>query len=108
MCGPARSAARFAGRRRRHTRVASRVDSTANVAGSNSPPPPDFGAGVTPTVTDWFADPPGPVQVNVKVTLASIATATPEPLVGSLPAQPLAPLAVQAVAFVVDQLNCTD
>jgi hypothetical protein len=48
------------------------------------------------------------VHVRLKVTSLMIATATPVLLVGSVPDHWEAPLAVQAVAPVLVQLNCTD
>jgi hypothetical protein len=66
---------------------------------SRLPPPPDFaGAGVVVTLTDFAAEPPGPVQVNVNVAVEPILTPR-VPLVGSVPLQPAVPLAVHAVAF---------
>lgn len=62
------------------------------------------GAGeLTVTVADCAALPPAPVQVRVYVAFAFNAPVECEPLVAWLPDQP--PEAVQAVAFVVDQLR---
>jgi hypothetical protein len=62
------------------------------------------GAGaVTETVADWLAVPPGPVQVSTKVLLVLRAPVPALPLIGSLPDH--APEAVQAVAWVVDQVR---
>ena len=58
----------------------------------------------TVTVTERAAEPPGPVQLKVKmVVAASVPVEVPPLLVGFDPLQP--PLAVQALAFVVLQLS---
>jgi hypothetical protein len=67
---------------------------------------PTVGGAETPTVTDWLALPPGPLQVSVKVVVVLSAPVLELPLVGSLPDQP--PEAVQLVAFVEDQLSIAD
>ena len=59
--------------------------------------------GVTDTVADCAALPPGPMQVSVKVEFAVSAPLGAEPLVVLLPLH--APDAVQAVALVEDQVN---
>lgn len=59
--------------------------------------------GTTATVTDWTVLPPVPVQVSVKVPLAVIELRVSLPEVALLPLH--APLAVHAVALVVDQVN---
>lgn len=59
--------------------------------------------GVTVTVTDWAAVPPGPVQVNANDVLAVSTPVDAEPEVALLPLHP--PDAVQAVALVDDQLS---
>jgi hypothetical protein len=56
----------------------------------------------TVTVADWVALPPGPAQVNVKVSLWVSAPVDIDPLIGSAPLQ--APDALQLVALVDDQL----
>jgi hypothetical protein len=56
----------------------------------------------TVTVADWVALPPGPAQVNVKVSLWVSAPVEIDPLIGSAPLQ--APDALQLVALVDDQL----
>jgi hypothetical protein len=62
------------------------------------------GAGaLTVTVADCAALPPVPVQLKVYVALAVSAPVACEPLVAMLPDHP--PEAVQAVAFVADQLK---
>lgn len=61
-----------------------------------------FGAAATVTVADAFALPPVPVQVRVYV-LFPVGATEADPLTSSVPLQ--APLAVQAVAFVLDQVN---
>ena len=57
------------------------------------------------TVTEASALPPAPVQVTVNVVCDTIAGDTWLPEVASAPLQP--PLAVQPVAFVLDQLSVT-
>jgi hypothetical protein len=57
----------------------------------------------TETVTDWPAEPPGPVQVSVYLVVAVSGEVVCEPLVASVPVQP--PDAVQAVALVEDQVS---
>ncbi len=65
------------------------------------------GAGdVTDTVADCDALPPVPVQVMPYVVLAVSAPVDCEPLAALLPDQP--PEAVQAVAFLDDQLNVAE
>lgn len=59
------------------------------------------GAAVTVTVADCVAEPPAPVQVNVNLVVALIATVAWVPLVASAPVQP--PEAAQDVALVEDQ-----
>ena len=56
--------------------------------------------------TDCAAEPPGPVQVRVKVSVESTATAS-DPLVSWLPVQPVPPLAVQEVALTLLQVRVT-
>ncbi len=56
----------------------------------------------TVTVADWVALPPGPAQVNVKVSLWLSVPVDIDPLIGSAPLQ--APDALQLVALVDDQL----
>jgi hypothetical protein len=56
----------------------------------------------TVTVADWVALPPGPAQVNVKVSLWVSAPVDIDPLIGSAPLQ--APDALQLVVLVDDQL----
>jgi hypothetical protein len=68
------------------------------------PPPPPDEAAVAVIVTDWLADPPGPVQLNVNVSVEATETAR-VPLVGSLPVHPEPPLAVQLVAFWLLQVS---
>jgi hypothetical protein len=58
---------------------------------------------VTDTLADWEALPPAPVQVIVKVVLASSSPVDWEPLTARLPLQP--PLAVQDVALVADHVS---
>jgi hypothetical protein len=58
---------------------------------------------LTVTVADCVALPPVPVHVSVYVALADIAPVDCEPLTGLLPLQ--SPDAVQAVAFVADQVS---
>jgi hypothetical protein len=60
-------------------------------------------AGVTVTVVDWLAWPPGPVQVSVYVLLVVRLGVTNEPLSACVRAH--APEAVQAVALLEVQLN---
>lgn len=57
----------------------------------------------TVTVADCEAEPPAPVQVRVNFVVAVRADVVCEPAVASAPLQP--PEAVQAVAFVEDQVN---
>ena len=57
-------------------------------------------ADFTETVADWEADPPGPVQVTVKVVLPFRAPDDWEPVMGLLPDHP--PDATQAVAPAAD------
>lgn len=72
-----------------------------------APPPPELEAGaVAVTVTDCMAEPPGPVHVKVRVAVAVMTTAK-VPLVGWLPVQTEAPLAMQAVAFWLLHVSCT-
>ncbi len=54
------------------------------------------------TVADAFPEPPVPEHVNVYVVVA-VGVTDVDPLVASVPLHP--PLAVQAVAFLLDQLN---
>ena len=62
------------------------------------------GAGAdTATVTDWAADPPAPVQVNVYLVAAVRLEVAWEPLAASLPPQP--PDATQDVPLVDDHVN---
>jgi hypothetical protein len=61
------------------------------------------GAGRMVTVADWAADPPGPVQVNVKVVAAVRLPVDWVPLVPLVPDQP--PEAVQVVVSVVFQVS---
>ena len=70
--------------------------SIASTPASRLPPPPDFdGAVVADTLMDCAAEPPGPLQVKVKVSEA-LTTIAELPLIGSPPVQPVPPLAVQA------------
>src|SRR5208283_1237862 len=83
--------------------------SIASMAGPRPPPPPPpppDGAGVAATVTVWEAEPPGPVHMSDKVTVALMTTAV-EPVSASGPVQPVLPLAVQAVAFWLLQVSVT-
>ena len=57
----------------------------------------------TVTVADCDAEPPAPVQVRVNFVVAVRAAVVCEPVVASAPLQP--PEAVQAVAFVADQVS---
>jgi len=57
----------------------------------------------TVTVADCEAEPPAPVQVRVNFVVAVRAAVVCEPAVASAPLQP--PEAVQAVAFVEDQVS---
>jgi hypothetical protein len=57
----------------------------------------------TDTVTDWAADPPAPVQVNVYFVVAVTAAVPADPLVPSLPFQP--PEALHEVALLDDQVK---
>ena len=57
-------------------------------------------------MTDWAADPPAPVQVNVNIAVVS-TTMEVLPLVASGPVQAELPLAVQLVAFCELHVNCT-
>lgn len=59
--------------------------------------------GVTVTVVDWAALPPGPVQLRLKVVVAARLAVLAVPLAPRLPLQP--PEAVQPVAFVEDQVS---
>ena len=59
------------------------------------------GGADTVTVTRFDALPPSPVQVSVKVVVVVSGPVDSDPLIGLLPLQP--PLAVQTVAFLVDQ-----
>jgi hypothetical protein len=59
------------------------------------------GGADTVTVTRLDALPPSPVQVSAKVVVAVSGPMDSDPLPGLLPLQP--PLAVQTVAFLVDQ-----
>src|SRR5271168_577652 len=87
--------------------AASALSISSDSKSSLPPPPLDFaGAAATVTESDCAADPPGPVQVRVKVTEAPRTTAS-EPLVGWLPVQPEAPAAVHPVAFWLLQVSCT-
>jgi hypothetical protein len=61
------------------------------------------GGADTETVTDWPAEPPAPVQVNVKLVLAVRFEVAWEPLVARVPLQP--PEATQEVALVVDHVK---
>jgi hypothetical protein len=61
------------------------------------------GGADTVTVADCEAEPPDPVQVRVNFVVAVSAGVACEPAVGSAPLQP--PEAVQAVAFVDDQVS---
>jgi hypothetical protein len=58
---------------------------------------------LTETVADCAALPPMPVHVSVKVALADNTPVDCEPLIPLLPLHP--PDAVQAVAFVADQVS---
>ena len=59
------------------------------------------GGADTVTVTRFDALPPSPVQVSVNDFVVASEPVVSDPLVGLLPLQP--PLAVQTVAFLVDQ-----
>jgi hypothetical protein len=61
------------------------------------------GGEVTVIVADCAALPPAPVQVSVYVVFALSTPVDCDPLVASLPDQP--PEAVQAVAWVLDQVS---
>ena len=59
---------------------------------------------MTVTTAEVFAEPPGPVHVNVKVLVVAVSAALlAEPAVARLPLH--APLAVQAVALRDDHVN---
>ena len=66
-----------------------------------------FGEGdieeVTVTVADWFAEPPVPEQVSIKVVFAVRFPVLCEPETGSVPDHP--PDAVHEVTFVEDQVS---
>lgn len=62
--------------------------------------------GVTLTVTVWVAVPPAPVQLSVYEVLAVSPLRTSDPVVPLAPLQP--PVAVQLLAFVVDQFSVED
>src|SRR5215469_484184 len=71
------------------------------------PPPPDFPWG-TVTLTDRVAHPPPPVHRRVNVVSAVRGALVNTPLVGWEPLKPpAAGVAVQLVAFCVDQLRST-
>lgn len=70
------------------------------------PPPPEDDAGVTVTGTDWVIEPPGPVQLSIKVALEPRETAV-LPLTAWGPVHPEAPLAAHVVVFCELQVSCT-
>lgn len=70
-------------------------------------PPPEWAAAVAVMLTVWDADPPAPVHAKVNVSFV-LTVSESVPLVASVPLQPVPPLAVQEVAFVLDQVSVTD
>jgi hypothetical protein len=86
-------------------RRAAKIVSSAQTDGmpSRPPPPPPLDGGAIVTVTDWFALPPVPLQVSVKVLLLVSAEFAWLPDVALPPDH--APEALQPVALVLVQLS---